>query len=151
MAGASPKHHPMIRISLSSRSLLARELSTSCALVPRGFEFRGWGGVATEWWVGFPSADSSHRAPTEVPRLAATCASSRSAPPRAPPVRVAYKNLCFGGFVQTWEQALALVERVAMPHLGLLPDTFNMAGAVGSVAGDLRCRDEVALLVGRGS
>ncbi|KXJ85097.1 hypothetical protein Micbo1qcDRAFT_181118 [Microdochium bolleyi] len=80
-----------------------------CALVPRGFEFRGWGSVATEWWVGFPSADSSHR---------------------APPVRVAYKNLCFGGFVQTWEQALALVERVAMPHLGLLPDTFNMAGAV---------------------
>ncbi|KXJ84852.1 hypothetical protein Micbo1qcDRAFT_226169 [Microdochium bolleyi] len=45
-------------------------------------------------------------------------------------VRVAYKNLCFGGFVQTWEQALALAERAAMPHLGLMPGTFNMAGAV---------------------
>ncbi|KXJ85591.1 hypothetical protein Micbo1qcDRAFT_209832 [Microdochium bolleyi] len=50
----------------------------------------------------------------------------------APPVRIAYKNLCFGGFGQTWEQALALDERAAMPYLGFLLDTFNMASAVGS-------------------
>jgi 4-hydroxyphenylpyruvate dioxygenase len=48
----------------------------------------------------------------------------------SPVVRVAYESLCWGTFVDTWEQSWGLVQRVDRENLGLCLDTFNICGRV---------------------
>jgi 4-hydroxyphenylpyruvate dioxygenase len=46
-----------------------------------------------------------------------------------PVVRFAYENLCWGTFVNTWEQAWAIVAAVDKPNFGICLDTFNVGGS----------------------
>lgn len=47
-----------------------------------------------------------------------------------PVIRFAYENLCFGRYVDTWEEAWKIVEAVHRPNFGICLDTFNIAGRV---------------------
>lgn len=49
---------------------------------------------------------------------------------RTRPIRFAYENLCWGTFVDTWEAAWDIVQRVDRPNFGMCLDTFNIAGRV---------------------
>ena len=51
-----------------------------------------------------------------------------------PPVTIAYEALCFSAFNSTWERAWDAVSRAGKthPNVGILMDTFNIAGAVWS-------------------
>lgn len=81
-----------------------------------------------------------------------------------PPVTIAYEALCFSAFISTWQRAWEVVSRAgrARPNVGILMDTFNVAGAVWSDPcreGGLRpdrqvmlskCLDEMAEVVTAG-
>lgn len=45
-------------------------------------------------------------------------------------VRIAYEALAWGTYVNTWEQAWDVVERVDRPNFGICLDTFNIAARV---------------------
>jgi 4-hydroxyphenylpyruvate dioxygenase len=45
-----------------------------------------------------------------------------------PVVRFAYENLCWGTYIDTWEQAWDVVAAVDKPNFGMCLDTFNIAG-----------------------
>lgn len=47
-----------------------------------------------------------------------------------PPIRFAYEALGWGTYVNRWEQAWDIVQRVGMPNFGLCLDTFNIAARV---------------------
>lgn len=47
-----------------------------------------------------------------------------------PPIRFAYEALAWGTYVDEWEQAWDIVQRVGMPNFGLCLDTFNIAARV---------------------
>lgn len=51
-----------------------------------------------------------------------------------PPVTIAYEALCFSAFNSTWQRAWEVVSRAGRvrPNVGILMDTFNVAGAVWS-------------------
>lgn len=49
---------------------------------------------------------------------------------RTRPIRFAYENLCWGTFVDTWEAAWDIVQKVDRPNFGMCLDTFNIAGRV---------------------
>jgi 4-hydroxyphenylpyruvate dioxygenase len=49
---------------------------------------------------------------------------------QTPVVKFAYENLAWGTFVDTWEKAWEIVERVDRPNFGMCLDTFNIAGRV---------------------
>jgi 4-hydroxyphenylpyruvate dioxygenase len=46
------------------------------------------------------------------------------------PIRFAYEALCWGTYIDTWEQAWEVVTRVNMPNFGICIDTFNLAGKI---------------------
>jgi len=46
------------------------------------------------------------------------------------PIGFAYEALCWGTYINTWEQAWDVVTRVDMPNFGICIDTFNMAGRI---------------------
>lgn len=68
-----------------------------------------------------PSMDLLVRDLTEVADLGAC---------QTPPLRFAYESLCWGTFVDTWEQSWDVVQRVDRSNFGLCLDTFNIAGRV---------------------
>lgn len=43
-------------------------------------------------------------------------------------IRLTYEALCWGTYIDTWEQAWQIVQKVDRPNFGLCLDTFNMAG-----------------------
>lgn len=45
-----------------------------------------------------------------------------------PAIRFAYENMCWGTFVETWEQAWEIVTAVDRPNFGICLDTFHIAG-----------------------
>ena len=47
-----------------------------------------------------------------------------------PPVRFAFESLCWGTYVDTWEQSWEVVERVNRINFGCCLDTFNIAGRI---------------------
>ncbi|KAI0552347.1 xylose isomerase-like protein [Xylaria curta] len=47
-----------------------------------------------------------------------------------PPVRFAYESLCFSTKLNTWQAAWDVVKRANRPNLGIVLDTFNLAGRV---------------------
>ncbi|GAW14455.1 hypothetical protein ANO14919_038580 [Xylariales sp. No.14919] len=47
-----------------------------------------------------------------------------------PPIRFAYENLCWSTYMDTWEKAWDICQRVDRPNFGLCLDTFNIAGRV---------------------
>ncbi|GAP82503.2 putative 3-dehydroshikimate dehydratase [Rosellinia necatrix] len=47
-----------------------------------------------------------------------------------PPVRFAYEALCFSTKINTWQAAWDIVKRANRPNLGIVLDTFNLAGRV---------------------
>ncbi|KAK5148338.1 hypothetical protein LTR04_000669 [Oleoguttula sp. CCFEE 6159] len=47
-----------------------------------------------------------------------------------PPIRFAYESLCWGTYVDTWEQCWEMIRRVDRPNFGTCLDTFNIAGRV---------------------
>jgi 4-hydroxyphenylpyruvate dioxygenase len=47
-----------------------------------------------------------------------------------PPIRFTYEALCWGRFIDTWEQAWEVVQAVDRPNFGLCIDTFNIAGRI---------------------
>jgi 4-hydroxyphenylpyruvate dioxygenase len=47
-----------------------------------------------------------------------------------PPVRFAYENIAWGTFIDTWETAWEVIERVNRPNFGYCLDTFHIAGRV---------------------
>ncbi|KAI5199999.1 xylose isomerase-like protein [Aureobasidium subglaciale] len=49
---------------------------------------------------------------------------------RERPIRFAYENLCWGTFVDTWDAAWEIVQRVDLPNFGMCLDTFNIAGRI---------------------
>ncbi|CAD0110201.1 unnamed protein product [Aureobasidium uvarum] len=49
---------------------------------------------------------------------------------RERPVRFAYENLCWSTYIDTWEAAWEVVQRVDRPNFGMCLDTFNIAGGV---------------------
>jgi 4-hydroxyphenylpyruvate dioxygenase len=49
---------------------------------------------------------------------------------RSRPVRFAYENLCWSTYIDTWEAAWEVVQRVDRPNFGMCLDTFNIAGRV---------------------
>ncbi|KAF2672734.1 xylose isomerase-like protein [Microthyrium microscopicum] len=48
----------------------------------------------------------------------------------SPPIRFAYEALCWGTYINTWEQSWDIVTKVEMPNFGICIDTFNIAGRV---------------------
>ncbi|KAG9676795.1 xylose isomerase-like protein, partial [Aureobasidium melanogenum] len=49
---------------------------------------------------------------------------------RARPIRFAYENLCWSTYIDTWDAAWEVVQRVDRPNFGMCLDTFNIAGRV---------------------
>ncbi|KAI4762468.1 xylose isomerase-like protein [Aureobasidium sp. EXF-3400] len=49
---------------------------------------------------------------------------------RTRPVRFAYENLCWSTYIDTWDAAWEVVQRVDRPNFGMCLDTFNIAGRV---------------------
>jgi 4-hydroxyphenylpyruvate dioxygenase len=49
---------------------------------------------------------------------------------QTPVIKFAYENLCWSTFIDTWELAWELVERVDRENFGICLDTFNIAGRV---------------------
>ncbi|KJX93797.1 3-dehydroshikimate dehydratase like protein [Zymoseptoria brevis] len=49
---------------------------------------------------------------------------------RSRPIRFAYENLCWSTFIDTWEAAWDVVQRVDRPNFGMCLDTFNIAGRI---------------------
>ncbi|OKL57522.1 3-dehydroshikimate dehydratase [Talaromyces atroroseus] len=47
-----------------------------------------------------------------------------------PPIRFAFESLCWGTYVDTWEQSWDIVVKVDRPNFGCCLDTFNIAGRV---------------------
>ncbi|EED12815.1 4-hydroxyphenylpyruvate dioxygenase, putative [Talaromyces stipitatus ATCC 10500] len=47
-----------------------------------------------------------------------------------PPVRFAFESLCWGTYVDTWEQSYEVVQRVNRVNFGCCLDTFNIAGRI---------------------
>lgn len=47
-----------------------------------------------------------------------------------PPVRFAYEGLCFSTKINTWQAAWEIVKLANRPNLGIVLDTFNLAGRV---------------------
>ncbi|MCJ1257922.1 hypothetical protein MMC24_005750 [Lignoscripta atroalba] len=47
-----------------------------------------------------------------------------------PIIKFAYENLAWGTFIDTWEAAWEVVEKVDRPNFGMCLDTFNIAGRV---------------------
>ena len=47
---------------------------------------------------------------------------------QTPVIKFAYEALCWGKYVNTWEQSWELVAAVNRPNFGLCLDTFNIAG-----------------------
>ncbi|KAH8807513.1 4-hydroxyphenylpyruvate dioxygenase [Xylogone sp. PMI_703] len=45
-----------------------------------------------------------------------------------PVIRFAYESLCFGRYVDTWEEAWKIIVAVDRPNFGTCLDTFNIAG-----------------------
>lgn len=48
----------------------------------------------------------------------------------SPPIRFAYEALCWGTYVNTWEQSWDIVKAVDRDNFGICLDTFNIAGRV---------------------
>lgn len=48
----------------------------------------------------------------------------------SPTVRYAYESLCWGTYVDLWEECWRVVEAVDRPNFGICLDTFNIAGRV---------------------
>lgn len=48
----------------------------------------------------------------------------------SPPVRFAYEALAWGTYVNRWEQAWDIVQRIGMTNFGLCLDTFNIAARI---------------------
>ena len=49
---------------------------------------------------------------------------------REKPIRFAYENLCWSTYIDTWDAAWEVVQRVDRPNFGMCLDTFNIAGRV---------------------
>lgn len=49
---------------------------------------------------------------------------------RARPIRFAYENLCWSTYIDTWEAAWDIIQRVDRPNFGICLDSFNIAGRV---------------------
>ncbi|KAI4728914.1 xylose isomerase-like protein [Aureobasidium sp. EXF-10728] len=49
---------------------------------------------------------------------------------RKRPIRFAYENLCWSTYIDTWEAAWEVVQRVNLPNFGMCLDTFNIAGRI---------------------
>jgi 4-hydroxyphenylpyruvate dioxygenase len=47
-----------------------------------------------------------------------------------PVIKIAYENLCWGTFTDTWERVWDVVKRVDRPNFGICLDTFHIAGGV---------------------
>lgn len=49
---------------------------------------------------------------------------------QTPPVRFAFESLCWGTYIDRWEQAYEVVQKVDRSNFGLCLDTFNIAGRI---------------------
>ena len=47
-----------------------------------------------------------------------------------PPIKFAYESLCWGTYVDTWEQCWDIVTRVDRPNFGVCLDTYNILGRI---------------------
>ncbi|PKS12013.1 hypothetical protein jhhlp_001309 [Lomentospora prolificans] len=60
------------------------------------------------------------------------CQLSSLAQQNAPPITVAYENLCFSAFIETWESAWSVVHNASRGHdnVAIILDTFNIGGGM---------------------
>jgi len=49
---------------------------------------------------------------------------------QSPPIRLSYESLCWGTYIDKWEQSWDIVQRVDRPNFGLCLDTFNILGRI---------------------